>query len=90
MWLEKQSLIKKSVIEQKSKVQWLKSGDTNTDYFFAQIRNRVNQNSSTSLLNSINDRVYTQKEFEDKVIKCYKGLLGQSTTTLPSVNNKIM
>lgn len=47
--LTKWSMIEESIYKQKSKVQWLKLGDSNIKFFFAQIKERKVQNQITML-----------------------------------------
>ncbi|KAH0709290.1 hypothetical protein KY284_010717 [Solanum tuberosum] len=48
--LEKWILVEESIIQQKSRVQWLKKGDSNTSYFFACLKNRQAQNQIRRLI----------------------------------------
>lgn len=90
MQLEKWSMIEESVMKQKSRVQWLKLGDANTAYFFAHMKNRVAQNTITSLMTYDGNKVQTQEALEHEVTAFYKGQLGSSAHSLPSVNATIM
>ncbi|XP_060210485.1 uncharacterized protein LOC132637413 [Lycium barbarum] len=47
--LEKWHNIEESVLKQKSRVNWLKLGDSNTSFFHACIRNRLAQNQIRTL-----------------------------------------
>lgn len=62
--LEKWSLIEESAMQQKSRAQWLKLGDVNTSYFFAHMKNRISQNSITSLVNVEGVRAHTKEDIE--------------------------
>ncbi|XP_059315743.1 uncharacterized protein LOC132066452 [Lycium ferocissimum] len=54
---EEWAKVEKSVIRQKSRVQWLKMGDSNSTYFFANMKSRVAQNKITQLTNDRNMQI---------------------------------
>ncbi|KAK4706499.1 hypothetical protein R3W88_033948 [Solanum pinnatisectum] len=47
--LNKWSTIEEAIYKQKSRVQWLKLGDSNTSYFYARMKSRKSQNQITML-----------------------------------------
>lgn len=59
--VEKWNMIKESVMQQKSRIQWLRLGDANTAYFYAHMKNRMVQNTITSLMTSDGTIVQTQE-----------------------------
>ncbi|XP_019256264.1 PREDICTED: uncharacterized protein LOC109234650 [Nicotiana attenuata] len=75
--LEKWDAIEESIYKQKSRVQWLNLGDSNSAYFFASIKNRRAQNQIKTLTNAAGDIVQTEKGIEEEIINFYQGLLGQ-------------
>ncbi|XP_060210979.1 uncharacterized protein LOC132637995 [Lycium barbarum] len=88
--LEKWSTIEESVYKQKSRVQWLKLGDSNTAFFHASIKNRVSQNMIRSLVSTNGNVINTEKGIEDESIGFYRTLLGSSAKTLPAINLAVM
>jgi len=88
--LEKWSKIEESVMQQKSRVQWLKLGDANTTYFFANMKNRVAQNTITCLMTSEGIKAQTQEALELEVNTFYKDLLGKAAQNIPSVSTTVM
>ncbi|XP_060190753.1 uncharacterized protein LOC132620044 [Lycium barbarum] len=48
---EKWAQIEESIIRQKSRVQWLRFGDSNSSFFFANMKSRAAQNRIASLTN---------------------------------------
>lgn len=65
-------------------------GDANTSYFFAHMKNRLAQNTISSLTNAAGISVHSQEAIEKEAIPFYWELLGQNATRLPSVDKKIM
>ncbi|XP_070055309.1 uncharacterized protein [Nicotiana tomentosiformis] len=51
--VEKWILIEESIYRQRLRVQWLKLGDTNSAYFFAQMKNKNSLNSIHALANEL-------------------------------------
>ncbi|XP_019230433.1 PREDICTED: uncharacterized protein LOC109211357 [Nicotiana attenuata] len=85
-WLE----IKESIMKQKSRVKWLKLGDSNTAYFHAYVKNRQATNYIGRLINSTGQILMKANEVETEILKFYKQLLGTSATQLPAVNTEVM
>ncbi|XP_019226773.1 PREDICTED: uncharacterized protein LOC109208174 [Nicotiana attenuata] len=83
--LEKCDLIEESIYKQKSRVQWLKLGDSNLAYFFASIKNRTAQNQIKLLVNATGDIIQTEMGIEEEILSFYKNLLGDANTTLPAL-----
>ncbi|KAM3246065.1 hypothetical protein P3L10_007832 [Capsicum annuum] len=88
--LEKWSLIEETAIQQKSRVQWLRTGMQILHIFFAQLKNRVAQNTITSLLTSDGTRIFALEELENEILIFYRELLGKSAAILPSVDATVM
>ncbi|XP_070020234.1 uncharacterized protein [Nicotiana sylvestris] len=65
--LEKWDKIEESIYKQKSRVKWLKLGDTNSAYFFASMKGRRTQNQITKLTNSNGDVLTDGKSIEAEV-----------------------
>lgn len=66
--LAKWSMIEESIFKKKSRVQWLKLGDSNTKFFFAQIKGRKAQNLITMLTNEDGTILMDQEEVTNKVV----------------------
>lgn len=62
--LEKWSLIEERAVRQKSRVQWLSLGDANTSYFFAHMKNRLAENTISSLATAAGITVHPQEAIE--------------------------
>lgn len=90
MELEKWSMVEESILKQKSSVQWLKLGDSNTTYFYACMKNRQTQNHISKLINSAGQIIHNVDEVKEKILKFYKGLLGTAAPQLPAVVPDIM
>lgn len=87
---EKWINIQESIMQKKSRVQWLRLGDSNSSYFHACLKNRQAQNTIRKLVNAAGDLLQTPAEVESEIIEFYKDLLGKSAATLPAVNTQIM
>nr|XP_016515087.1 PREDICTED: uncharacterized protein LOC107831807 [Nicotiana tabacum] len=84
--LEKWSGIEESIYKQKSRIQWLKKGDSNTSYFFASVKHRYSQNHIRNLKNDQGERLHTEAEIIKEITGYYEKLLGTSTNTLPTID----
>ncbi|XP_075092545.1 uncharacterized protein LOC142172764 [Nicotiana tabacum] len=88
--LEKWGVIEESIYRQKSRVKWLKEGDSNSVYLFTNMKSRYSQNYIRSLTNTQGDIIHSEAEIKDEVIEFYKKLFGTATSTLPAINPIIM
>ncbi|XP_070046398.1 uncharacterized protein [Nicotiana tomentosiformis] len=88
--LERWSLIKESILQQKSRAKWIKLGDSNTKYFSAVMKERSHKKVITKLTNAFGDRLTDQKQIQQEIIAFYKSLMGSRSDHLPVVNREIM
>ncbi|XP_059295399.1 uncharacterized protein LOC132048723 [Lycium ferocissimum] len=72
--LEKWVMVQESILRQKSRVQWLKLGDTNSAYFHTCLKNRISQNCIRRLTNEFGDVVSTESGIETEDIADLKAL----------------
>ncbi|XP_070022575.1 uncharacterized protein [Nicotiana sylvestris] len=88
--LEKWSLIEENVYKKRSKVQWLKLGDSNSTYFFVQMKNRNNLNGIRALANELGVQIMLDKDIEAEILGYYKKLLGSRAESIPAINPNVM
>lgn len=70
--------MEESIAKQKSRVSWLKLGDTNAAYFHACLKNKQVQNQIRRLKTKNGNIISSDHEIEQEVVNFYKELL-QST-----------
>ncbi|XP_021719374.1 uncharacterized protein LOC110687055 [Chenopodium quinoa] len=75
-----------SILKQKSRVDWIKLGDSNSHYFFSVLNQRKNRNRIDSIY--INDDIILKDPamVQAEIIGFYKKLLGSAASTLPAVD----
>nr|XP_009778407.1 PREDICTED: uncharacterized protein LOC104227788 [Nicotiana sylvestris] len=83
-------MVDESIMKQKSRVQWLNLGDSNTTFYHACMKNRQARNNIGKLIDSNGDIVQNTEEVKAKILNFYRGLLGSSATQLPMINCNIM
>lgn len=66
------------MLKQKSRVHWLKTGDSNNRFFFNSCRGRWNCNKITTIEDGSGTVVTTHKEIAKVAIDYYSSMLGQS------------
>lgn len=88
--MEKWDNIEENIFRQKSRVQWLQLGDSNTVFFFANMKNRISQNRIKSLINANGILIQGQDEINAEITNYYKGLLGAVADQFPSINPLVM
>lgn len=84
--VEKWSNIEENMLRQKSRVQWLKLGDSNTAYFHASLKSRNAQNIIHCLVTERGKWIHNRDNIQDEILSFYKNLLGRSADQLPVVN----
>ncbi|XP_075088341.1 uncharacterized protein LOC142170347 [Nicotiana tabacum] len=88
--LEKWSMIEESISKHKSRVQWLKLGDSNTAFFFASMKGRASQNQIKILIVDDGSLIKTAAGIEQEIVCFYKRLLGNSASRLPAIDPNVM
>ncbi|XP_019251252.1 PREDICTED: uncharacterized protein LOC109230184 [Nicotiana attenuata] len=88
--LEKWSLIEESIYKQRSRVQWLKPGDSNSAFFFAHMKNRSNLNGIQALTNEMGVQLWLEEDIEDEITGYYKKQLGSRAECMPAINPNVM
>ncbi|XP_019239018.1 PREDICTED: uncharacterized protein LOC109219060 [Nicotiana attenuata] len=84
--LEKWDKIEESIYKQKSRVQWLRLGDTNSASFFASMKGRKAQNQITKLTNSNGEILTEARRIEEEVTDFYKSLMGTAKENIPAIH----
>ncbi|XP_060170760.1 uncharacterized protein LOC132601709 [Lycium barbarum] len=83
--LEDWSKVEESIYRQKSRIQWLKLGDSNSAYFHASMKSRIAQNHINSLTEQDGSIIQTPEGIKAEIINFYKQLLGSSSSSLPII-----
>ncbi|XP_009764997.1 uncharacterized protein [Nicotiana sylvestris] len=83
--LETWGMIEESIYKQKSRVQWLKVGDSNSAYFFANMTSRYSQNNISSLSDEQGVQIQAAAGIKTEVIGFFKKLLGTAVVALPAI-----
>ncbi|XP_058764760.1 uncharacterized protein LOC131638231 [Vicia villosa] len=88
-WCEeviKNTKLEEIFLLQKSKIEWLKLGDGNNQYSFANLKEK-NRQTSLHKLEDNNGRILTKfKDMENKIINFYGELIGTASPTLLHVD----
>ena len=84
--LQKFLNVEETTLRQKSRIQWLKLGDSNSQFFFNAMKVRYMQNNIEVLFNANGDKLTTTEAIKTEVIQFYSSLLGTAATSLPSVD----
>ncbi|XP_060959260.1 uncharacterized protein LOC133030510 [Cannabis sativa] len=79
-----------SFLQQKSKVNWIKNGDSNTSVFHSSIKDRTRKNRILSVVNAQGDRVDDQEKITEAFLDYYKELLGTSMIGRQRVKTSVM
>nr|XP_016464685.1 PREDICTED: uncharacterized protein LOC107787606 [Nicotiana tabacum] len=88
--LEKWSMIKESIFKKRSRVQWLKLGDSNTTLFFASMKGRTSQNQIRLLTAEDANIIRTTVGIEQEIVGFYKRFLRISSSSLPAIDPTVM
>ncbi|XP_019238759.1 PREDICTED: uncharacterized protein LOC109218817 [Nicotiana attenuata] len=88
--LEKWSIIEERVLKQKARVNWIDYGDSNSKYFYAQLKIRASKNSITTVYNDMGARVTEPKAVEKEFITFFKQLMGTDSGIKPCPNTKFI
>ena len=78
--------IDEEILQQRSKLDWLKLGDGNNAYFHASIRAKHKAKSIDKLELDDGSVVQDQDEIEAEVLRFYKSLMGDKTKTIQAID----
>lgn len=67
--------IKESIMQQKSKVQWINSGYSNSHYFFTSMKEKRNDNSIGVLQSLSGETLTSASDIQKEITGFYHGLL---------------
>ncbi|XP_056691623.1 uncharacterized protein [Spinacia oleracea] len=80
--LRKWLSVEESALKQKSRIQWLADGDSNSKFFYASVKQRRNVNRISLLYTDQGHKIVDPGEITLKIQKFYVTLLGTSATHL--------
>ncbi|XP_060211857.1 uncharacterized protein LOC132639432 [Lycium barbarum] len=83
---EKWAAIEESIARHKSRVRWLKLGDSNSTFFFTNMKNRNVQNRIHVLKASNGNLIQNPEGIEHEIGNFYQCLLGTTTPHLPDAD----
>lgn len=84
--LEKWSMVQGSIFQHKSRIKWLQLGNSNSAYFFANMKNRTAYSQIKKLKLPDGSWTKTDMEVKNVIIEFYKNLLGTTTNHLPTID----
>ncbi|KAF3635180.1 hypothetical protein FXO38_24744 [Capsicum annuum] len=87
--LEKWSLVQESILQQKSRINWLQLGDSNSAFFFANVKNRMALSQIKKIQLSCGRWTCDKEEIKVEITSFYKALLGTTTSQLPVIRPDI-
>lgn len=82
--------IEESIWRQKARIDWLKLGDSNTKFFSAYVKARINVNAVTILLREDGSRCVTQQQMKEKFRNFYRNLMGSAAEELHMPDQRII
>lgn len=71
-------------------MQWIKLGDSNTSYFFAQMKERKTQNQIKVFTTAAGNVISYPKDIKTEVVGFYKTLLGQAVSHIPGIHPAVI
>ncbi|OIT19075.1 hypothetical protein A4A49_65809, partial [Nicotiana attenuata] len=88
--LEKWSTIEEIILRQKSRATWIDYGDSNSKYFYAQLKIRANKNNITSVYNDLGIKITDPKVVEKEFTEFFTQLMGNANGLMPCPNTSII
>lgn len=82
--------LEEHILQQKSKLNWLKYGDGNTSYFHATIGGGNKQTGFYKLEDATVKTLTEPTEIKDEVIHFYENLMGKTTPRMKHVDIKML
>ncbi|XP_070006032.1 uncharacterized protein [Nicotiana sylvestris] len=87
---EKWRIIEEKILRQKARVNWIDHGNSNSKYFYAQLKIRANKNTITSVYNELGVKITDPKAVEKEFTCFFKQLMGKATGLKPCPNTKFI
>ena len=84
------SQIEESIPRQKSRIDWLTQGDSNSKFFFAAMKARKAKNKIAQIQNDQGETLTKAEEIQGEVVGFFKGLLGKSSNEIPGIDIQLM
>ncbi|XP_021859027.2 uncharacterized protein [Spinacia oleracea] len=78
--LRKWLFVEESALKQKSRIQWLADGDSNSKFFYASVKQRRNMNRISLLYTTQGHKIVDPGEITVEIQKFYMALLGTAAT----------
>lgn len=88
--LEKCSTIEEWILRQKSRVTWIDYGDSNSKYFYAQLKIRANKNTITTVYNDMGVKIIDPKAVEKEFTNFFTQLMWKATRLKPCPNTRFI
>ncbi|XP_019240844.1 PREDICTED: uncharacterized protein LOC109220834 [Nicotiana attenuata] len=87
--LEKWSTIEERILSQKSRATGIDYGDSNSEYFYAQLKIRASKNNITSVYNDLGMKITDLKAVGKEFTEFFTQLMGNANGLMPRPNTKI-
>ncbi|XP_021866145.1 uncharacterized protein [Spinacia oleracea] len=82
--------VQESAYRQKSRIQWLQIGDSNSKFFFSAMKERQARNSIDVLYDSSGKKLTTMQEIKGEISQFYKGLISTAAPSLIGIDVNIV
>ncbi|XP_056688387.1 uncharacterized protein [Spinacia oleracea] len=82
--------VQESGYRQKSRIQWLKLGDSNTKFFFTALKERYSTNTIDMLYDSNGNKLTTASDIKENIRSFYKDLIGTAAVSLQGVDLSVV
>lgn len=79
-----------SALQQKSKVTWIKQGDSNTKYFSAIMKEKQQKKQIIEIKSLLGVNLLDPEAIKKEFLSFYKSLMGTAASKLPIVNRLVM
>nr|XP_016495957.1 PREDICTED: uncharacterized protein LOC107814971 [Nicotiana tabacum] len=87
--LEKWATIQERVLRQKSRVVWITHRDSNSKFFYAQLKARHSRNNIATIYNEHGVKLTDPKQVQKEFIAFFQKLMGSRAQELPCLNTHI-
>ncbi|CAK8530761.1 unnamed protein product [Lathyrus sativus] len=78
------------ILQQRAKIDWIRKGDGNNQYFYAAIKGRHHSNILNNLRKNDGRQITTKKDIEDEVINFYRNLMGKDDESISHIDIEAM